>query len=144
QKLTPRARYKGQVKWFNGQKGEGVIRSEQGVEVNVRRNDIEADKSLGVGQPVSFEILTRGELSIAVRVRAEMRPQSTGRIVRFDEERGFGFIAGGASGDVFVHRSDVMDGTQPHVGDQVTFQVMQTEKGFQAVNVRLQECPHVL
>lgn len=143
QKLMPRTRFKGQVKWYDKQKGQGFIRSELGEEIFVRRNDIEGDNFLDGGQPVSFEVIKRGERSIAVHVRVEMRPQGYGRITRFDEVRGFGFITESAGADVFVHRSEVFDGVQLHVGDLVIFEVIQTERGSQAVRVHVQKCPHV-
>jgi cold shock protein len=56
----------------------------------------------------------------------------------FNAEKGFGFI-GTDGGDHFVHQSDIlMDGFRELVEDEsVTFDSVQTDKGFQAKNVRL-------
>ncbi|MBU3021292.1 cold shock domain-containing protein [Aestuariibacter sp. A3R04] len=56
-----------------------------------------------------------------------------GRIVRWNDNRGFGFIsAKDAKGDVFVHISQFKKGyRRPRVGDSVLFQVV-VEKGKQS------------
>ena len=64
-----------------------------------------------------------------------------GRIKWFDLEKGYGFIARDDGGEVFVHRSGVPladDGTLPPLeeGQQVLYEVMDTPKGPQAVQVR--------
>lgn len=55
-------------------------------------------------------------------------------------DKGFGFIAPeGADKDVFFHSSSVVDTTfdQLKVGDNVSFETEDSEKGPRAVNVRL-------
>ena len=60
---------------------------------------------------------------------------SSGTVKFFNPEKGFGFITPVEGGkDLFVHKT----GTSSDLfeGDQVTFEVQQTERGPSAVNVR--------
>jgi len=71
-----------------------------------------------------------------------------GTVVKFDTERGFGFIrVPDHAEDVFVHISAVDDRQELRVGQRVTFDVTQSEKGPQAVNVtsgRVSHSPYVI
>jgi len=61
-----------------------------------------------------------------------------GRVKRFDEKKGYGFIEQDGGGpDVFVHYSDVTgDGFRTLApGDEVEFDLVQGEKGMKAINV---------
>jgi cold shock protein len=64
---------------------------------------------------------------------------AVGRIVRFDEVRGYGFIAPSAGGeDVFVHLNDFAE--QRHLvrpGISVEFEVEEGERGLKASSVRV-------
>lgn len=57
-------------------------------------------------------------------------------------DKGFGFISTGAEKDVFYHES-VLEGElatrKLKVGDKVTFEVEETQKGLSAINIRLVE-----
>lgn len=64
---------------------------------------------------------------------------TTGIVKWFDNERGYGFISGNGGKDVFVHHSSVKEKTHNkdlHEGQQVTFDVVEKEKGMQAINVQ--------
>ncbi|GAA1526408.1 cold shock domain-containing protein [Dactylosporangium maewongense] len=67
----------------------------------------------------------------------------TGRILRFDEVRGYGFIAPNAGGeDVFVHANDF--GEQRHLvhpGMRVEYEVEEGERGLKVATVRILDAP---
>lgn len=65
-----------------------------------------------------------------------------GRIKWFSLEKGYGFIAGDAGGEVFVHRNSVPltdEGNLPSLaeGQEVLYEVKDSPKGPQAVDVRM-------
>jgi uncharacterized membrane protein YsdA (DUF1294 family)/cold shock CspA family protein len=64
-----------------------------------------------------------------------------GVVVKYDADRGFGFIRpngapDGVSRDIFVHVSDVEGRKNLHPGQHVSYRVTQTDKGPAAVAVR--------
>lgn len=65
----------------------------------------------------------------------------TGRILRFDDVRGYGFIVpdeGGA--DVFVHANDFIDDKALFTpGTEVEFEATESDRGLRAFAVRVQE-----
>jgi CspA family cold shock protein len=63
----------------------------------------------------------------------------TGRILQFDDVRGYGFIAPDTGGeDVFVHANDLLDEKNMFVqGRAVEFEVAKGERGLKALAVRL-------
>lgn len=63
---------------------------------------------------------------------------ATGRVLRFDDVRGFGFIApDSGSEDVFVHANDLSeDKSVFKPGTTVEFQVEEGDRGLKAVDVR--------
>ncbi|MFD0584851.1 cold-shock protein [Dactylosporangium darangshiense] len=67
----------------------------------------------------------------------------TGRILRFDEVRGYGFIAPNAGGeDVFVHANDF--GEQRHLvhpGMRVEYEVEEGERGLKVATVHILDVP---
>ena len=65
---------------------------------------------------------------------------ASGRVKWFDSKKGFGFIeAAELERDVFVHHSGIAGDGYRHLkeGDKVDFDIEETDKGPQAVNVRL-------
>ncbi len=69
---------------------------------------------------------------------------ASGRVKWFDSKKGFGFIEGAElEKDVFVHHSGIAGDGYHHLkeGDQVEFDLEDTDKGPQAVNVRVTEEP---
>ena len=62
---------------------------------------------------------------------------STGIVKWFNEKKGYGFIAQEDGQDLFVHYSSInMDGFKTIAeGDEVVFEVEETDRGLQAKNV---------
>lgn len=62
---------------------------------------------------------------------------TNGKVVHFDTQRGFGFLAPDAGGeDVFLHVNDIdFDESALRPGTEVTFDVESGDKGLKAVNV---------
>jgi len=61
---------------------------------------------------------------------------SKGTVKFFNNARGFGFIAPDDGGkDVFVHKSDLVD--EITEGDKVSYDVEESEKGLNAINVKV-------
>jgi cold shock protein len=63
----------------------------------------------------------------------------TGKVVRFDEGRGYGFIAPDNGGDdVFVHASELTDrGVVVACGTKVQFNIVDGGRGLKAYDVRV-------
>lgn len=69
---------------------------------------------------------------------------ATGIVVRFDGERGYGFIEPDDGGeDVFLHASVLDDGVKPlmRIGKRVQFQTVGGERGPKAFDVRVLDTP---
>lgn len=66
---------------------------------------------------------------------------ATGKIVRFDRVRGYGFIAPDGGGeDVFMHMNDLEgDESLLAVGTRVSFDVVDGERGLKAYGVQVLE-----
>ena len=59
-----------------------------------------------------------------------------GTIKFFNESKGFGFITDTEGQDCFVHVT-ALDGQEVKEGDEVSFDVKETSRGLNAVNVQL-------
>jgi len=59
-----------------------------------------------------------------------------GTIKWYNVRKGFGFIEVEGEKDVFVHQSQVPQGTLLNEGDKVSFDVEEGEKGPQASNLK--------
>jgi cold shock protein len=62
-----------------------------------------------------------------------------GRVIRFDESKGYGFIAPDDGGeDVFVHANELIDrGLRVGTGTQVEFRIVDGDRGLKAFDVRV-------
>ncbi len=62
-----------------------------------------------------------------------------GRVKWFNNEKGYGFIEFKENEDIFVHYSAIeLDGYKTlSEGQLVEFKLVETSKGYQAINVRL-------
>ncbi len=69
---------------------------------------------------------------------AEGGDRVEGEVKWFDVKKGFGFVAGPAGEDVFVHFSAITgDGFRAlKDGEKVTYEMSQGDKGFHAIDVR--------
>lgn len=67
----------------------------------------------------------------------------TGKVLRFDDVRGYGFIAPDSGGeDVFVHANDLLDEKSMFApGTAVEFEVAQGERGLKAYSVHVLDRP---
>ncbi|GAA0178693.1 cold shock domain-containing protein [Clostridium sediminicola] len=63
----------------------------------------------------------------------------TGMVKWFDNDRGYGFISANDGRDVYVHHAQVKEKTNDkdlHEGEEVSFDVVEKEKGPMAINVQ--------
>jgi len=59
-----------------------------------------------------------------------------GKLKWFSKEKNFGFIEGENNSDYFLHGSQVPDGMSLEDGVELTFDVTDTDKGKQAINIQ--------
>jgi|GEM_PF-113197 len=61
-----------------------------------------------------------------------------GRVKWYSREKGYGFVTTANNREIFFHRASLEDrNARLHEGDQVEFQIEQTAKGPEAINVSL-------
>jgi CspA family cold shock protein len=59
-----------------------------------------------------------------------------GKVKWYNARKGYGFIEGEDEKDVFVHRSSIPAGTFLNEGDQVEYEIEDSERGPKAVNIK--------
>ncbi len=71
-------------------------------------------------------------------VQQELRDMANGKVKWFNEVKGYGFLTTDDGNDVFVHYSSIVgEGFRTlNEGDEVEFQISETPKGPQAMDVR--------
>lgn len=74
---------------------------------------------------------------ILLDMKKEEYNMSKGIIKWFNNEKGYGFINGNNNEDIFVHYTAIkIDGYRTlQEGQEVSFQLLKTDKGLQATNV---------
>jgi CspA family cold shock protein len=60
-----------------------------------------------------------------------------GKVKWYNARKGYGFISGEDDEDVFVHSTDVPQGTLLKEEDEVEYEVEKTDKGLKAVDLVL-------
>jgi len=58
-----------------------------------------------------------------------------GKVKFFNQMKGFGFIIGDDGKEYFVHQSGLSEGTEINENDEVTFEVVQGDRGEKAEKV---------
>jgi cold shock CspA family protein len=88
----------------------------------------------------SFAVLLAFE---RVKGNFEMATRFNGRIVRWDSDRGFGFVRsddnfdGATKSDIFCHCSALPSDKIVNVGDRISFAVRESYRGLRAEDVQL-------
>ena len=59
-----------------------------------------------------------------------------GKVKWYNPRKGYGFIEGEDKKDVFVHNTALPLGTYLHEGDQVEYEIEDSDRGLKAVNVK--------
>ena len=59
-----------------------------------------------------------------------------GTVKWFNSRKGFGFIQGEDGKDIFFHMTAIPQGTYLNDGDEVEFEIKETERGPQATDVK--------
>ncbi len=59
-----------------------------------------------------------------------------GTIKWYNNMKGFGFILGEDGNDVFVHRTAIPEGIDLYEGDEVEYQVEDSERGPKAIEIK--------
>lgn len=151
----------GTVSWYDGDKGFGFITPDAGGEdvfIHVKEL-VEGPVDLFIGDRVAYGVVVgdKGTQARDVRLMGgvtpapvepvrsrSVRPSTSsapvrggeGVVVRYDPDRGFGFIRPDAGGDdLFVHVSVVRGAESLIADDRVRFDVRQSDRGPQADRV---------
>ncbi len=139
----------GTVAWYEPAKGYGFILPDgDGAEIFVHSSAVVGGGVVSEGQRVAF-LVVDGEkgpqadhllpLGAEAAQQAGASDGADGTVSWYDADKGFGFITPDSGGpDVFAHVRELADGLPELVeGDRVTYDVVVSEKGPQARDVRL-------
>lgn len=139
----------GTVSWYEPAKGYGFITPDDGgAEIFMHSSAIVGGGVVSEGQRVAF-LVVDGEkgpqadhllpLGAEAAHQAVASDGADGTVSWYDGDKGFGFISPESGGpDVFVHARALADGLPDLVeGDRVTYDIVVSEKGPQARDVRL-------
>lgn len=63
--------------------------------------------------------------------------EGKGKVKWFNELKHYGFIERENDKDLFVHSNDVVSSKTLAIGDEVVFEIEQTDKGLKAVKVKI-------
>ena len=59
-----------------------------------------------------------------------------GKVKWYNARKGYGFIEGEDGKDIFVHRTSIPQGIFHKEGDEIEYEVEETERGMKAINVK--------
>ena len=136
---------RGLVRWFDPEAGYGIIRSEQGVDVLVQKDEIASrSRTLLAGQRVKFEVLFPHQGAEATIVRrpgatipkADGQQLTHGYVQSFDNQMGRGVIKSEDGRDVAVRRQAIQkDEPTLDEGEEVEFDWIYATQRIEAINV---------
>ena len=139
----------GTVSWYEPAKGYGFITPDgDGAEIFVHSSAIVGGGVVREGQRVAFLVVEgeKGPQADHLLPLADQAAQpavasdgADGTVSWYDVGKGFGFISPDTGGsDVFVHVRELADGLpELDEGDRVRYDVVESERGLQARDVRL-------
>ena len=59
-----------------------------------------------------------------------------GKVKWFNQRKGYGFIIGEDEKEIFIHKTEVPNGTYLNEGDTVEYDIKKTEKGLEATKIK--------